>query len=152
MIGTLVNYKFALWTTHLYRKCQLNMVLFIHLCAKHMTRSGLHYGEKELRCCNCHFCTSGQPQQSYREFSSSEINLITKDYISLRFKNTFHEKRLRKWNLRVQLSQQDKHEAILRLNFLLNTLNENLDLPESFKPDWQSLWGLLLSCKTRRIN
>lgn len=101
MIRMLVNYKFALWAIHLYCKCQLNLVLFIHLYVKCMIRSRLHYGEEELRCCNCNFCTSGKPQQSYREFSSSQINLITKDYITLRFKNTFHEKRLRNWNLRV---------------------------------------------------
>lgn len=45
-IGTLVNYRFALWAIMFLSQVPLSMVLFIHLCARHMVKSGHVKGEK----------------------------------------------------------------------------------------------------------
>ena len=101
LTGTLINFRYAVWAimfiSQMPAQCGVT-----HPCTEHTIKSELYLGEKELRCCDCHFGASRQPQPKlWRSFFKSEINLITKDYITLRFKNTFHEKRLRNWNPRV---------------------------------------------------
>lgn len=60
--------------------------------------------------------------------------------------------RLRGWNLRVPILPAGQQGSHSELNLLLNTLKENLYLPEGLKPDWQSPWSVLLSYRTRRFD
>lgn len=106
--------------------------------------------ERESQCCDSRLVRVGHCSQLTENFPERRAQ-PGHDGVR-RMKNIFRDKRLRGWNLRVPVLPAGQQGSHSELNLLLNTLKENLYLPEGLKPDWQSPWSVLLSYRTRRFD